>query len=144
MVAKGSDLVQTAMFVKRAFIELLKKVVRFLLHQTDKNMISLCSLFYIYRVSDPLRQKSSYSMQVHSVQSVMIITHRQYYSNAVTFFVSCALVIGSIANKHVHCAEQKLLTTHRGGTERPQCLINFTKRYFDNFSVFFFILIFLV
>lgn len=28
MVAKGSDLVQTALFVKRAFIELLKKVVR--------------------------------------------------------------------------------------------------------------------
>lgn len=27
MVAKGSDLVQTALFVKRAFIELLKKVV---------------------------------------------------------------------------------------------------------------------
>lgn len=28
MVAKGTDIVQTAMFVKRAFIELLKKVVR--------------------------------------------------------------------------------------------------------------------
>lgn len=97
MVAKGSDLVRMAMFVKRAFIELLKKVVSCMHNDSDDNFLMKNIIELFFRVLDQRRQRNSYNTQEFNVRSVMIVIPHQYFLNVVTSSVNCACRLGLIA-----------------------------------------------
>lgn len=147
MVAKGSDLVQTAMFVKRAFIELLKKVVRVhRSHTHTSTTIVFCSFFFFRdRVSVQRQRKSNYNTPVHNVPSVTTISRHRCYWNAAIFSVNCVWAIGSIESRRVRCAVPKLPTIRRGEMVPQLCSINSTETLSSKISKFsnFFLILFL-
>lgn len=125
MVAKGSDLVQTALFVKRAFIELLKKVVSKIVISSTKYVLTVS--IGIHRASVRNRLWNSCKRPEANVPSVMTHTLRPCCSCAVIFSANSVSAHGSIENKLVLYAEPRSLMIRHGVTEPPLYLCNCIK-----------------